>query len=446
MKFIVFVLFSTTLFAQISIQDAWNNVQNRNDGLKASHADVLHAKLKKESAEGMYMPSVSITGSYTHLDDSIGADISGLSNIVNNLPLPIPIHLPSKIDFLDQDIVMANLNVLYPLYMGGKIDAAQDAYMGKLAEAKAKQRLSEDKAFLELVKVYYGVIVTKSLLKTRQESQRALQIHYAHARKLKLQGQISKAELLNAQVKLDIAKIETTKAEHKVDIVVSAFKKMIKSNNTPKSSLFVAGKLGSKYRYSDKSINNYASIDLLDAKSKQADAMIDVEKAAWQPEVISYATVNLHKGDSMLEEGLPEWMVGVGFKFDIFSRKDRAKEVEAAKVMRAKVSSLKEQAKSDLKLAVQKTYNEILLYRDEFNSLSSSLALANENYRLRSLAFKEGLSTSVEVVDAQMLLSGAKTKRLNAAYNYVKKLAELSVLTGDKTLFFKFEQSSKRIK
>jgi outer membrane protein TolC len=341
---------------------------------------------------------------------------------------------------------MVNLNVLYPLYMGGKIDAAQDAYMAKIAESKAHHHMAEDKAFLELVKVYYGVVVTRSLLKTRQESQKALQIHYEHALKLKTQGQISKAELLNARVKLDIAKIETTKVEHKLDIVIAAFKTMIKSNNTPKSSLFVAGKLGGKYKYSNQSINNYAAIDMLNAKSDQAGAMIAIEEAAWHPKIVSYATVNLHKGDSILEEGLPQWMVGVGFKFDIFSRKDRAKEIEAAKVMKAKVASLKAQARDDLRLAVLKTYNEILLYKDEFSSLSSSLALANENYKLRSLAFKEGLATSVEVVDAQMLLSGAKTQRLSAAYNYVKKLAELSVLSGDKNLFFKFEQSGKRIK
>jgi outer membrane protein TolC len=139
-------------------------------------------------------------------------------------------------------------------------------------------------------------------------------------------------------------------------------------------------------------------------------------------------------------------MVGVGVKFDLFSRKDRAKEIEAAKILRSKVASLKAQAKDDLRLAVQKTYNEILLYRDEFDSLSSSMALAHENYKLRSLAFKEGLATSVEVVDAQMLLSGAKTQRLNAAYNYVKKLAELSVLSGNSDLFFTFEKSGKGIK
>jgi len=187
-------------------------------------------------------------------------------------------------------------------------------------------------------------------------------------------------------------------------------------------------------------------MDVLDAKSKQASAMIDIEKSDWHPKVLGYANINMYKGDSPIEESVPDWMVGVGVKFDIFSRKDRAKEVEAAKVMRAKVASLKAQAKETLRLAVEKTYNEISLYKEEFYSLSSSLALAKENYKLRSLAFKEGLATSVEVVDAQMLLEGSKTQRLNAAYKYVKKLAELFVLSGEKRRFFRLEKSAKGIK
>ena len=444
MKILFGLLFITvSLFSQISIKNAWHNVESQNDALKASYADVRHSQLKQESAEGMYMPSVSITGSYTHLNDPIGFDTSGVSNVLGSLPIPIP--FPSEIDFLDQDIALIDLQVLYPLYMGGKIDAAQDAYAGKVLEAKARHRMAKDKAFLQLIKLYYGVVMTKSLHTTRLESQKALRLHYTHAKKLKEEGQISRAELLNARVKFDIAKIETTKAAHKVDIVSSAFHKMIKSKNNPKSSLFVLKKIGGQYKYTNKSIENYAAIDVLNAKSKQASAMIDIEEAAWHPEVLGYANMNLHKGNSPFEELSPDWMVGVGVKFDLFSRKDRAKEIEAAKVLHAKVASLKTQAKDDLRLAVQKTYNEILLYRDEFDSLSSSMALAHENYKLRSLAFKEGLSTSVEVVDAQMLLSGAKTQRLNAAYNYVKKLAELSVLSGDSDLFFKFEKSGKGI-
>ena len=416
----------------------------QNDALKASQADIEHALLKQESAEGMYMPSVALAGSYTHLNAPLGLDTSGVSQFLGALPVPVP--FPSEIDFLNQNIALLDLQVLYPLYMGGKIDAAQNAYAGKVSEAQAMYRMAKDKAFLQLIKLYYGVVMTKSLYQTRLKAEKALQVHYEHAQKMKEEGQISRAELLNAKVKLNIAKIESTKASHKVDIVASAFYTMIKSKDLPQSPLFVSKKIGSQHKYSSKSVEHHAAIEMLNAKSTQASAMIDIEEAAWYPEVLGYANLNLHKGHSPIEELSPDWMVGVGVKFDLFSRKDRAKEIEAAKVIQAKVASLKAQAKDDLRLAVQKTYQEIILYKDEFNSLSSSLALAQENYKLRSLAFKEGLATSVEVVDAQMLLSGAKTQRLNAAYTYVNKLAALCVLSGDSTLFFKFEQSAKRIK
>jgi len=439
------ILIPVALSAQISIETAWNNVETQNDALKASHADVKHSQLKQESAEGMLLPTVSITGSYTHINDDINLDTSGVTGFFATLPTPIP--FPSEISFLDQDVGLIDLEVLYPLYMGGKIEAAQDAYAGKTAEAKARHQMAKDKAFIELVKLYYGVVITKSLHKTRIESEKAFRLHFGYAKKLKEEGQISRAEVLNAQVKFDIAKIETMKAKHKVAIVTSAFYKMIKSKNNPKSSLFVSSKLGSEYKYAEKSVDEFAAIDVLNAKSKQASALISIEEAAWYPEVLSFATVNLYDDvESPFNNTPPEWTVGVGVKFDIFSRKDRAKEIEAAKMLHLKVTSLKAQAKDDLRLAVQKTYNEIQLYKDEFDSLSSSMALAHENYKLRNFAFKEGLATSVEVADAQTLLIGAKTQRLNAAYNYVKKLAELCVLSGDKNLFFKFEKSSKRIK
>jgi len=446
-KLIISILLSTALFANINIYSAWQNVLNNNDGLKASQGDIKHAKLKKESAEGMYLPSLSINGSYTHLNDSIGIDISDISNRLNPIISALGgKKISSEIDFLDQDIALVDLNLLYPLYVGGKIDAAQDAYMAKVSEMKAKYRMAKDKSFLELIKLYYGVVMTNALYKTRLESQKSFHLHYQHAQKLREQGQISRVELLNSKVKFDIAKIETTKAKHKVDIVASAFYKMIKSKNRPNSSLFVLHKIEDEYKFSDKSISNHSAIDILNAKSKEAQALIDVEKSAWYPEVLGYANMNLHRGDSLLEEISPSWMVGVGVKFNILSRKDRSKEIEAAKILHAKVALLKAQTREDLSLAVQKTYDEMTLYRDEFESLSSSLALAKENYKLRSLAFKEGLSTTTEVVDAQVLLTGAKTQRLNAAYNYVNRLAMLCVLSGDRELFFKFEKLSKGIK
>jgi hypothetical protein len=45
-----------------------------------------------------------------------------------------------------------------------------------------------------------------------------------------------------------------------------------------------------------------------------------------------------------------------------------------------------------------------------------------------------------------MFLTGAKTKRLNAIYNYVQKISQLAVLSGESNLFFELEKTSSEIK
>jgi len=427
-----------SLFASTSIEEAWNIVELKNSGLKAGGDDVKRAKLKKDSAKSMYLPAISISGSYTHSSDPI--------KIEDDITLPLSqTTLPIKVDLSKQDTFLANLYLLWPLYTGGKIDAAQDIYAAALNEAKAKKEMKKDTEFLKLVKYYYGVVVARSLYETRLEAQKALSMHYENAKKLKEQGQIANVELLNAQVKYDSAKIETTKSKHKLEIAESALNLLTKRSLTPTSKLFVNSELKDESYYVDETTQNYEGLKILDAKEKQAQALVDIKKSDWHPQVIGYANYNLYKDNSILMETLPRWFAGVRVQIDILKRKDRSEEIEVAKLVNSKVKHLRDESIENLSLLVEKTYKEMLSSYEEFESLSSSLALAKENYRLRNISFNEGLSTSVELVDAEMFLMGAKTKRLNAAYNFVQKLSQLSVLSGDRDMFFEIQRISKGI-
>ena len=436
--FIAFLLLSFSLFAQMSIKEAWLNTELKNEGVKASDTEVTRAELKKSSAKSMYLPSVTITGNYTRLSESV--------KLEKDIAIPgLPV-IPLEIDLLNEDVFLADLQVLWPLYTGGKIDAAQDVYSAKVDEQKALKEMKKDTEFLKLIKYYYGVVVSESLYETRVEAQKALEIHYENAKKLKEQGQIAKIELLNAEVKLDAAKIDTTKAHHKLHIAKSALFSLTKLKPQPSSKLFVNEDIKTEEHYKTQTSQSYPGLRVLDAKVHQSEALVSIKEADWMPEVAAYGNYNLYKDDSPLMGTLPKWFAGVMVKINLLQRHDRSEEVQAAKLLNSKVKYLKAEALNNLALLVEKTYKEMMSDRDEFNSLSSSLELAQENYKLRTIAFKEGLSTSVELVDAQMFLMGAKTKRLNAAYNFVQKLSQLSVLSGNIETFFEIEQNSQGIK
>jgi outer membrane protein TolC len=437
------LLFSINVLADMSVDSAWKRVEGESSTLAASKSDVSRAKLKVSSSKSMYLPAISVEASYTHLSDVISADSSDISNFMASLPNPIP--FPSKMDVSEKDIFLADLQLLWPLYVGGKIDATREIYKSKMLESQALYEMQKDKVFLKFIKTYYGVVMSRSLYETRVEVQKALQKHFENAKKLKEQGQIARVELLHAEVKLDEAKIETTKAKHQYDISLSALKIMIKSSELPASNFFVYEDIKDEEFYKKSNQENYSAFTILDEKASQGESLVKIKKAAWYPKVFAFGDYNLYKDDSPLMKMVPEWFGGLTFQFTLLNRSDRAQEVQSAKLLKSKAESLKKEAQENLLLLVEKTYNEMLLYRDEYNSLNSSIQLSKENYKLRTIAFREGLSTSLDVIDAQMLLAGAKTKRLNAAYNYVQKISQLSVLSGDMNNFFKIAGASEEI-
>ncbi|PJG59601.1 TolC family protein, partial [Aeromonas cavernicola] len=77
---------------------------------------------------------------------------------------------------------------------------------------------------------------------------------------------------------------------------------------------------------------------------------------------------------------------------------------------------------------------------EEYQSLASTQALAQETVRLRDNAFGQGLSTSLDVVDARTQLAGVKTQRAAAAYQYVVSLARLLALSGQIERFKQYQQ------
>lgn len=126
----------------------------------------------------------------------------------------------------------------------------------------------------------------------------------------------------------------------------------------------------------------------------------------------------------------PDWVIGIGGKIDLYSRSGRSDKLAAAESTITQVDFLKAQATRDLETLVEKTWREGFTALEEYAGLESSVALADENIRMREIAFTQGLSTSLEVVDAELFHAQVKAQRLSAAYTYVLSLARLLALSN----------------
>ena len=127
---------------------------------------------------------------------------------------------------------------------------------------------------------------------------------------------------------------------------------------------------------------------------------------------------------------VPRWAVGVGVNIKIFDGLNREYKYSAAKQTVRRVGALQNKAGKDISVLVEKLYNQMMNYHNQMTSIDASLKFAEEYLRMKNAAFLEGMSSSSDLIDAELNLAGVRTERLQAAYNYDLLLARLLEAAG----------------
>lgn len=442
--------------APLSFQEAWDLLQQQNNSLAAQRANVERYAHLKDATQNLNLPSVSVGANFIRLDQDVtlsgkqildssgGIDSSLMAHLPANI-LPLVTHLgAAKSTITERDIFTSSIRAIWPIFTGGRITAAQDAAAGREDEAQSQLAMEIQARYEDLAKYYFSVVLAKEVLATRIAVEEGLTQHRDNALKLEQQGQIAHVERLQADASLDKAKVERKKAQKTLDIAQSALTQILGATETvePSGMLFINTSLPPMHAFIEQTLNTYPGLSLLDAKEKQASSLIKAEQGKYYPEVYLYGDYSLHEDDSLASQMKPDWLVGVGVNIPLIENTGRSEQVKAANSAVNQVRYLKAQAKQDLSVLVEKTYLEAEQALEEVTGLNSSLNLAQENLRLRQKAFSQGLSTSVDVVDAELYLASIRTQQSLASFNYLISLNKLLALSSEMSSFSTYHQSA----
>ncbi|EEO12665.1 TolC family protein [Vibrio cholerae] len=438
--------------APLSFQEAWDLLQQQNNSLAAQRANVERYAHLKDATQNLNLPSVSVGANFTRLDQDV--TLSG-KQIFDSTGQALPALPPTLAQLVagigsiqstitERDIFTSSIRAIWPIFTGGRITAAQDAAAGKEDEAQSQLAMEIQARYEDLAKYYFSVVLAKEVLATRIAVEEGLTQHRDNALKLEQQGQIAHVERLQADASLDKAKVERKKAQKTLDIAQSALTQILGATETvePSGMLFINTSLPPMHAFIEQTLNTYPGLSLLDAKEKQASSLIKAEQGKYYPEVYLYGDYSLHEDDSLASQMKPDWLVGVGVNIPLIENTGRSEQVKAANSAVNQVRYLKAQAKQDLSVLVEKTYLEAEQALEEVTGLNSSLNLAQENLRLRQKAFSQGLSTSVDVVDAELYLASIRTQQSLASFNYLISLNKLLALSSEMSSFSTYHQSA----
>jgi outer membrane protein TolC len=466
----------------LSFEEALSKTAQENQTIKQSEALVNQKEYELKAARGNYFPKVSLGANYTYMSEDIEMDFTQVRDAIaplykygvfNNLPNPDPTTSPI-VPILDQansTMVMntggyqkilsadwtqtiqkkqfgvVNASVVQPIFMGGKITLANQAAQVKVEEAQLQKSDKYAQVYSELVERYYALVLSKKVKDVRDQVYETMQAHYTDAGKLMGQGLIANAEYLHARVYLSDADRELKKATRQVEIVNQSLLNTLAIDSVlkiePVSNLFFNTNLEPLDYFIQQANENSPLLQQVDKKIALADKAYKAELSEYLPTIAAMGTYDIYNKD--LSEYVPDYMVGIGLKWNIFEGVARPNKVKAAKYQLEQAQIYSEKANADIKTVITKQYQEINMYLEQLTELESALSFADEYYRVTDKAFGEGMATTTDIADARLQVAKVKIEQLSTVYQFDVALSKLLYYAGIPDSFSAYQQNTNAV-
>ena len=442
----------------LSFSEALRKTMSDNPGISAAHYEEKIAEQERKAAFGLRLPHVGITGAYVHMGNDIGIDANGIKEPVANLigglagsgiNIPPPILDQANALFAqnwgmtiqDRNMGFVGATVTLPVYTGGKINAANKvSYINELS-AIEKGTQTRNLLVSELVERYYGLSLAIEAAGVRRQVADAVKQHLEDAVALETNGIISKGDRLYVEVKMSEAEKELMAAELQVQTLKDALSNTINDNvkYTPVSPVFILENIESVDYFKETAIENNPQLNQVTLKRELALENVKIKRSEYLPQASLLGGASLY--NYQVSEHMPKWVVGAGVKFNIFDGLNREYKYNSAKYTVNQIESIQTKAGNDISILIEKLYNEMINYRNRLPYIETSLKFADEYLRVKNAAFKEGMSSAVDVIDAELNLAKIRIEKIQTAYYYDLILAKLLEASGISEQFISYSES-----
>lgn len=429
--------------AKVSFDEATSRLRTVSSAIAAAQAAQQSSEDRADALKSLNLPTVSLeVDAFRYYKSFESSDLPEIDNTrLNGQPLPPALGgligaLPSVSFNYTEDVLRPVANAVLPIYTGGKITSAQEGARALARQAAAVADGAANAEQVKLVSLYFGQVLAQQLNEVRCQVRDGLEHHLKNARALEREGVATKAERMQVEVARDAAERGCAQSARTLEAARVALANLLRADrplalSTP---LFLStAPVDPRARFVDKAMMSNPQLRGLDAATDAASQAVRAERSRWKPNVFAFASYNLRQSKQLLVD--PDWVVGLGLRWELFSSIDRRKSISAANHKLEAVSSAKDEARMQLSTAVVAIYESLVGAQEQYRLLQSTEDLARENVRIQGLAFSEGQGTAVSMIDAENALAAARVERAVAAYNFDVALARLLDATGDMDRF-----------
>ncbi len=391
------------------------------------------AKGKKTQARGKMLPSISLSGGYTHINDNLDLEID-ISEVFSSNPMLAQIlgSMPSyAMRMQNESFWSATAQAQWTIFAGGRLWSGYKAANSEENTAEARKNTVQGEVAKETALRYLGYKLAESVKDVQEQNLQTIAQHFENTKKLEEAGQIALAERLRAEVALAEAKRNLEDAKRNASLAKLALANSIKSdtNFTLEFSWKKLEAPANPQAFTEKILSK--NPQLLQIKSEESRALsgLSADRGEWMPAIAAFGMRELYTKDLTFLQ--PTWAVGVKAEWNLFSGGTTLGKYQSSKAQVRSLNYLQEQAKRDLELLAEKYLREWSGANEKLESLEKTEDLAQESLRAQTKAYAAGMATGLDVIDAQFALSRVALAKYASYFEAYSAIISLQELCGE---------------
>ena len=465
---ILFLFFHCNSIAQVktfTIEDAIQTALQKNTDIKIAVMNVKKADAAVDEAFGYALPSLDLSANFSHYLKKPKMSFPDFEALLTNATYDILFdeNIIPRDDSKYRDVnnvlqsfsqannYQTSLQLTQTLFSSAVFRGigASRIYLD-LAKEDLKNKVSE--IVLNVQEAFYGVLLTKELLKITQESFQNAQDNLSTVNAMFKQGFVSDFDRLQAEVQVENIRPVVSQMENNLVNAKNALKVVLGMDQM--EEIDVAGdfkfeKMPNMVEEDmiDQAMQSNYSIKSLELKRQVDEAFVDLDRAEFWPNLAAFGNYTYAGSSEKWNfQNYSSLTVGLSFSINLFRGWQTKNRIEQSTITYKQTQEQVNRLKDLIKSQVISKLLELKRVTDLLDAQERNVQLAQRAYDIAVVKYKEGTATQIEVQNSDLALKQAKINRLQSLHSYIITKFELDQLLGqtDKSYIDVFNEDNEK--
>lgn len=400
----------------LTLKNCLSEARSSNTTLRVAAYDQTIAAEGERIGKSGYLPRIDIQGGYTVQLDPQAIDLGNGRTVATQ----------------QKDYTFASLGIYQTLYDFGRTDARAGRSRALREAALYNYAGHEQDVFLQVVTAYFGILQAQKLVQSAEDEVVQMTEHLRVARNLYEQGVVTRNDLLQAEVRLagsQQSRMDSTNRRDNAWLLLNYlidrkpdFRADLEEGATLPYSAVTTASLSQVPA-------DHPEIKALEKAVEGSEFDVQESKGGYYPELFAKAGLDYVQNRQVKEQAIMAATIGV--KFNLFDGQATTGRYRQAIASRSRNEQALRQVKAALGLEYRMAVNDATVSLERIKVSEKAILQGEENLRINRERYQAQVGTATDVIDAQTLLTQARTDYYRSMFDYQVAVARVKKARGE---------------